>query len=258
MNRILLFLFFGLILFIGSCFEPPKFSKIPVLTFEKVKVKEVAGTTTPDSMIVTVSFKDGDGNIGLGGDEIDPPYNERWFYLLSTNPSCEPGVTAPCKRKSFFDASNRANYVSYSLRRTNPDYDTLPEFLKPNDCLKYFVVRDANNVPTDTLYSTLNPRYNNFFVDIMVKNGASSFKYEFNNQGYPKCDVYGLNGRLPILAKDGNPDNEIPLEGIITYRVVSASFYRDLRNKTISIRVWLMDRDGNVSNVVESDEFTLN
>jgi hypothetical protein len=259
MKRILFILGWVILLAAASCFNPPEFSDIPSISIEEVRVKEVAGASTADSLIITIGFTDGDGNIGLDGSEIEPPFNERWFFLLNPIQSCENGVSAPCTKISYVDQSNLNNYITYKLRRTT--HPELPEFAQPDDCESYFVLRNTNNQPIDTLYSELNSRYFNLFVDIEVKGSGSVFtKFNFNNAPYPKCDIYGLNGRLPILAKDGDLSVELPLDGVITYKVTSPSLYSTLRNKTIRLRVWLMDRDGNISSEegTESDEFTIN
>ena len=242
---------------VGACFEPPQFSNVPSITIENVRVKAVAGASTPDSLIVSIGFKDGDGNIGISGSENGPPYHERWFFLTSPLPTCEPGVPAPCTRVSYIDEGNLANYVTYKLRRQGAPYDILPAFAQPYDCVNYVVLKNSNQVTIDTLYSEPNPQYFNLFIDVYVKNGASFQKFEFNNAPYPNCNIYGLNSRLPILAKDGDVNSKLPLEGVITYKLTSASF-TPLIGKTLKLKIRIMDRDGNESNEDESNEFAFN
>jgi hypothetical protein len=244
-------------LLVGSCFEPPEFSIFPEIEVENVRVKNIADPTQPDSLIISINFKDGDGNIGIDGSENGPPFHERWFFLKNPSPTCEPGVAAPCTKISFIDQTNLANYITYKLRRAGTPYDTLPALSQPSDCLKYVVLRNSNNAAIDTLYSQLNSRYFNLFISVYVKNGATFQKYEFNNAAYPNCDIYGLNSRLPILAKDGDVNSKLPLEGIITYKLTSASF-TPLIGKTLMLRIQIMDRDGNLSNIDDSNEFNFN
>ncbi len=244
---------------IGSCFEPPEFSIIPSIKIEGVRVKEVAGANTPDSLIVTINFKDGDGNIGVDGTETNPPFNERWHFLTSPRATCEPGVKAPCTKISYIDTNNIDDYVTYKFRRTSADYDTLPEYTSPFDCTNYYVLINSagpSPVTIDTFYMQLNPRYSNLFMDLYVKSGATFNKFNFN-QFVSNCEVHGLNGRLPVLAKDKDFDNKLPLEGTITYKILSTSFYAQLANKTLKVKIRIMDRDGNTSNEDESNEFTL-
>jgi len=259
MKRILNILILLGLMAAGSCFEPPEFSNTPTIEVKEVRGKEVAGASTRDSLIVTVNFRDGDGDIGLDGGENGPPYNQFWFFLKSPRGTCEPGVQAPCTMISYIDESNLDDYITYSLRRTTLGYDTLPAFVAPYNCTNYYVLTDNSGqsvITLDTLYSQLNPRRNNFFMELLVKNGADFIKYDFSFP-YPICEVNGLDGRLPILAKDGNFDEKLPLEGSITYKVTSPSFYSTLRNKTLKVRVRIMDRAGNISNEDFSEEFTL-
>jgi len=246
---------------VASCFQPPEFSNTPTIEVTNVRGKEVPGANTYDSLIVTINFSDGDGDIGLDGSENSPPFNQYWFFLKSprTGSECEPGVQSPCSIVSYIQESKLADYVTYKLRRTTPGYDTLPPFSAPYNCTNYFVLYNTSGqtvVTVDTLYSQINPRRYNFFMDVLVKNGSDFNKYDFSFP-YPLCVVDGFNGRLPILAKDGDFSVKLPLEGTITRTVASPSFYSTLRNKTLKVRVKIMDRSGNYSNEDSSDEFTL-
>ena len=87
---------------IGSCFNPPEFSEIPLIVrVEGVRTFEVPGASTPDSMIVSVHFRDGNGDIGIDATQNDPPYNERWFFLKTPITKCENGLFSPCNRISY-------------------------------------------------------------------------------------------------------------------------------------------------------------
>jgi hypothetical protein len=240
--------FLGL-LAMGSCFNPPELSNTPYIKVEGVRTVEVPGIAI-DSLIVSVYFEDGDGDIGIGANENAPPFNEWWFFLKNPSNNCDPGVAVPCKKVSFVDMRRLDDYVSYKLRGTTAGYDTLPEYM----CTRYYEVKEiVDQVPKtkDILYAELNPRYNNFLADLFVKNGLSSSKFEF-----PNCEIHGLNGRLPILARDGDLSLHLPLKGTITYKVTSSSFYGVLRNETVKLRVQLIDRAGNVSNEAFSNDFT--
>jgi hypothetical protein len=246
------------LLAIGSCFNPPEFSEIPqIVRIEGVRTFEVPGANTPDSMIVSVQFRDGNGDIGIDATQNEPPYNERWFFLKTPITKCETGLTSPCNRISYVqDPTKLSAYVTYSMKRTTPGYDTLPAFVQPFDCSRYYVVTTGSQV-RDTLYSVTNRRYSNFFMDIYIKSGNSYDKFNFNSRPYPACEIYGLDGRLPILAKDGDLSAELPLDGTITYKVASASFYSLLRNRTVQLRIRIMDRAGNMSDEAISNDFTL-
>jgi hypothetical protein len=65
----------------GSCFEPPEFSTVPEIDFVDVVFKERNASTRSDSLIVTLKFKDGDGDLGV--DASAPKFNDAPFNNLT-------------------------------------------------------------------------------------------------------------------------------------------------------------------------------
>jgi hypothetical protein len=249
----------GLLISVSCIFNPPDFPITPSITFAGIRWVEVAAQNKPDSLFLSIDFRDGDGDIGIDGTENFPPFNERWFYLKTPkSDGCENGLDIPCRKVSFIDETNLDNYVTYSMRGTTPGYDTLPEFKKPYDCQRYFVLKNDNNTTIDTFYTELNPRYFNIYLDIILVNASNGRDsvFSFNRFPYPNCELYGLNGRVPILAKDKDVSVQLPLEGTITYKITSTSL-TPIKNKKIRLRFYILDRAGHVSNVDESDEFII-
>ncbi|MBL7871643.1 MAG: hypothetical protein JNM78_08540 [Cyclobacteriaceae bacterium] len=228
---------FGLFLFIAwtlcACFTPPEYPIQPQIEFESVVYREY-GTgfdSNADSLILTIKFKDGDGDLGLDPSEISPPYNNKYYYRFSNG-----------------------KYLNYADKRTNPNYDTLPDFVKPFNCINWEVIRE-NNLVKDTLYFELNPNYYNITIDFLVKNFDGSFTEfdltkEFN---YPFCGGT-FDGRFPILFKD-KPGT--PLEGTIRYSMGSPAFKAFFSIKTLKLRIQIKDRALNKSSFIETTEFTL-
>jgi hypothetical protein len=66
---------------LGSCFDPPEFPVVPQIEYEDVVFKEGNATNRTDSLIVTLKFKDGDGDLGI--DAADPQYNDAPFNNLN-------------------------------------------------------------------------------------------------------------------------------------------------------------------------------
>ena len=61
---------------VSSCLSPPEYPVTPEITFKSIEPNRVATITgTYDTVTVTVSFRDGDGDLGLNNDETDPPFN---------------------------------------------------------------------------------------------------------------------------------------------------------------------------------------
>lgn len=249
------------LLLIVSCFEPPQYSDIPRITFENVRTVEVPGASTEDSLFVTVSFRDGDGDLGRDGTYNEPPFNQKWYFLLNPIPSCERTVTPPCKKTSYVDADDLSNVVKYSTRRTNPDYDTLPLYVKPYRCDNYEIIRNSGGQIVDTVYIQRNPRTFTFFCDLYTKESSPSGpvfqKYDWYVGSSCPLPGGGFYGRFDVLGKDNDPDLGLPVEGILTFRVASNSLFATFQNKTLKLKIRIIDRAGNYSNEVESGEFTL-
>jgi hypothetical protein len=217
---------------VSSCFNPPDFPVEPQIEFETIQYKEYGSgfDTEYDSLILTISFKDGDGDLGLDPSENAPPYNNKFYYLIGSE------------------------FITYETKRTNPNYDTLPDFVKPYNCINWEVYKE-NNVVVDTLYFQLNPDYNNITVEFLVKNPDGTFtEFDWREAfNYPNCGI-SFDGRFPILFKD-KPG--APLEGKIRYGMGSIGFKILFSTKTLKLRVQIKDRALNRSNFVETNEFTL-
>lgn len=250
-----------LILSLASCFEPPEYPIVPQIEFSGVVFKDCSNPSVADTLIVSVDFKDGDGNLGIDGEDNNPPFNNRWYFRTTPATQCEPGVAEPCSKikRSSFDPSRLSEFITYKMRRTTPGYDTLPEFKTPYNCINYEIVFDDLLRPVDTIYFQLNERFFNFFLDLYVKQNDGSFqKFEWTRQfTYPLCVTNGSYGRFPILAKDSNLSLNIPLEGTINYRFPSTALLATFSIKTLKLKIRIVDRDFNYSNEIESPEFTL-
>jgi hypothetical protein len=100
----------------------------------------------------------------------------------------------------------------------------------------------------DTLYIESNPNHYNIEVDFLVKNGAGfdEFDWRANNL----CTTF--DGRFPVLA-----DNDNALDGTLKYNMESRGFKPFFGSKTLKLRIQIKDRNLNLSNVIETGEFTL-
>lgn len=81
---------------VSSCISPPSFPDTPSIEFKGLSVVRQPtqpGNTPQDSVIVTVRFKDGDGDLGLNQQEYtNPPYQrfnadgtlnpDHWNYVI--------------------------------------------------------------------------------------------------------------------------------------------------------------------------------
>ena len=222
---------FGLIVF--SCLEAPQYSEIPDIEFEEIVFKDIKDASSADSLILTIKFRDGDGNVGLDPSDTQEPYNDKYYFQF-------PDKT----------------YITYKTKRTNPNYDTLPAFVKPYNCTNWEVYTQNQKV-IDTLYFELNPNHYNILITFQVKDASGNFN-DFDWASfytYPLCEVVGFYGRFPILSKDLNQPS--PLEGTIQYAMNSAGFNIIFSIKTLRLKVKIIDRALNTSNEIITPEFTL-
>jgi hypothetical protein len=262
-RRLLITVFCGV--GIVSCFDPPVYPVEPEIVFKSLNFVEVpdlnTGEVTADSLILVVRFKDGDGNLGLSPNEIDPPYNDRWYYLKANldknlNPACDAYKS---ENKCFYISAYKAEfdkYIDFTDKQSGvPPYDTLKDFVKPYNCTRWEIVRDQNDQVIDQLYFTLNPHYSNIFVEFQTKNSDNTYTaFSWSDfLTYPSCEVQGFNGRFPLLFEPGSSDS--PLEGEIRYSMPSPFFKIIFGAKTIRLRVYIEDRALNKSNEVFSNDF---
>ena len=237
-----LVLTFVALVLINSCFESPHFAITPEIEFNNIVfrkgVKTDPNITPADSLILTINFKDGDGDLGLGSDENYIPYNDKYYYYL--NPNAQPPT-----------------FVTYNTRRTVAGYDTLPDFVTPFNCTNWDVYKDSAGDVIDTFYFQLNRHHYNIFVDFYIKQADDTWKkYDWANEFiYPNCQVNGFDGRFPILSKDLSQSSA--QEGKIRYSMKSVAFLLFFSIKTLRLEVAIEDRKLHKSNIVTTPPFTL-
>ncbi|MFL0683575.1 MAG: hypothetical protein ACK4SF_13930 [Algoriphagus aquaeductus] len=210
-------LLFGLALFGTSCISPPEdFPSVPEIEFSSLVY---APTPSQDSLILTIKFKDAEGDLGLSATEINPPFNPFNFRRDGAN-----------------------NLITYSRRPANaPTYNPVDWVINP-------IVN--NNTIRDTLWVEQNENQYNIFVRFFIKrNGRFT---EFRWQDPPFFTTF--NGRFPrvLTTEEGQP-----VEGSISYRMLSSGWESIFRNDTLRIDVQIQDRALNRSNEVSSPELTL-
>ena len=238
---------------LNSCFEAPTYPTTPEIEFKSIQFIDVPDTPTatpPDSLILTIKFKDGDGDLGLdtqGEDEIR--YADHFYFKVNDNRKYV--TTNP-------DALlNDPNIIRYKTKRTNHNYDTLPPYAPPYNCINWEILKKPSAidpkllVPADTIYFVINPNNKNIFVDFLVKQTDGTFvEFDWLKQ---YCSTF--DGRFPVLSKDLNKSS--PLEGEIVYNMTSVGFLVTFSTKTLKLRVTIQDRALNKSNTIETSEFRL-
>lgn len=179
-----------------SCTPPPELPVIPSIVFKNVKYVETEGA---DSLIVTIEFKDGDGDLGLTSDDILAPY-QPYFDSLDDN----------------------QDTIKFGSRPGLPEYNPID----------YVIRRDAEGTPIDTLLVRINDNHYNYFVHFyQKKNGRYT---EFNWRDKPYYQTF--DGRFPLLNTSGKSK---PLEGELRYSMVSSGWiyiFRDSMRLVVQIQ----------------------
>lgn len=285
----------GIVFFVlSSCVDQPEFSVIPAISYKSIEFIETAEITDPDSLIVYINFKDGDGNIGLTSIETDSPFHQANFFLGSNGQLRPVSSTlvfnfegykfgssgATPKNPSFLLGHlpvSSGKLVSFSSK-SDPAYSFLPPYQAPYTCLinlqaylddTLFVDRayryalnpativDSLISPGNTVthYAVLdqwyvepNENHYNIAVQFLVKNADGSFtEFDWRREF---CTTF--DGRFPVLV-----DKTRPLEGTLSYAMTSTGFMTLFSQKTLKLRIQIKDRTLNKSNIIETEEFTL-
>ena len=200
-----------------SCISPPdNFPSVPEIEFSTIEYVRTSGA---DSLIISVNFKDAEGDLGLSATDVNPPFNPL-NYLR--------------------DAAG--NLITYSKRPTNaPNFNPIDWVIDP-------IIN--NNVVKDTIWVRQNENQYNIFVRFYIKR-SGQFR-EFRWQDPPFFTTF--NGRFPriLISEEGQS-----VEGNIKYRMLSSGWESIFRTDTLRIDVEIQDRALNRSNQVSSPEVTL-
>ncbi|EIM76437.1 hypothetical protein A3SI_10504 [Nitritalea halalkaliphila LW7] len=200
-----------------ACVTPPtNFPSVPEIEFNSLEFVETPGQ---DSLIVSVDFRDAEGDLGLNATEIQPPFQELTFRR-----------------------DQGGNLITFRNRPANaPPFNPIDWRINP-------IVN--NQEVRDTIWVEPNPNHNNIFVRFFIKRNGVFQEFRWEDPPF----FTSFNGRFPrILA--GN--NTQAVEGTIAYAMVSSGWNNIFRNDTIRVEVRIQDRQLNSSAWVSSPEVTL-
>jgi len=155
MKNTLIILLFGLLSSLSACYEKPDFPNAPTITFDKIEkftVQDAATLATKDSIIISINFQDGDGDLGLAiGDTLSP-------YQFFND-----------------DGSINFNYTNHKVSVFIQEGETFVPFILPNAELGYdgrfqpLFEEGKSNPLEGTLRRRLNFSHNNFAPNTVMK-----------------------------------------------------------------------------------------
>ena len=230
-------------LIVFSCDQNENISVIPTITFESLEYKKSPNNISQDSLILTINFIDGDGDLGLSNDEINFPYHPYnaiidddfvWVTYGSQD------ITTP-----FYVYQPDGSYYFYS------DDDDRTPF----NCSDYIIDTVNTTTVLDTFYIQKNENNKNIFIEFYKKNG-NEFEFIDWTRIFDQEFGCGINfdSRFPRLNIGSSSQS---LNGKLRYGMVSYGFNSVLSNDIFKIKVKIKDRNLNTSNIAESPEVTL-
>ena len=204
---------------IFSCEKPPELPTTPSITFESVRF--ASGANGFDSLIVTIGFEDGDGDLGLMGSENDPPY-----------------------QPLNYPRNAQGEFILFGDPEAPAEFNVC-DFITDTDV--------TGDEIADTVYVEINQNSFNIEVDYFIKRGESYEEFDWRREFGPfSCITF--DGRYPPL---NTAEFERPLAGSLSYSMLSSGFLPLFGNDTLQLRVQIKDRALNTSNIVESPDFVV-
>ena len=229
--------------FLFSCIEDNNVSDIPSISYESLEFKKSDNSFNQDSLIITINFIDGDGNLGLSNDENNHPYHPynaiidqefNWITLGSNN------ITPP-----LYIYEPNGVYYLYSNEDDRPSYN----------CEDYIIDTVNTTNKLDTFYIQKNENNKNIFIEFYKKENNEFVLIDWKrifDEEYG-CGI-DFNSRFPPL----NISNSSQLlSGKLRYGMVSYGFEMILKNDIFKLKIHIKDRELNTSNIIETPEVTL-
>jgi hypothetical protein len=272
------FLLFAVSVLVTACFNPPEYSTTPLINFVNVSFIEGTADNPTDALTLSISFRDGDGDLGLSEDAIEEPYHDMFYGLANNGGITEVGKKTEVNGLPQFvhvpDGITGKLATTRTLQR--PEYvDDLPPFINAQEsCTDYKLqtvyilekdkhIIDASYPGIDTLstaagivyvvedmfYFKRNPNHRNIEVEFWVNDGSGNYSLFDWEKTY--CEA-GFDQRFPMLS-----DKTGPLEGALQYALTSVGIKATFGTKVLRLKILIRDRALNISNEVQTDDFTL-
>jgi hypothetical protein len=281
-------LFFVLIICLGSCFNPPEFPVVPEIEFSKIEFVD----SDVDSLILTLKFRDGDGDLGLDNTEnyyLSDPFNINYFFQETgqVNPSTGQMVldtittvtrsTSNGQQYDILDITNpKQGKLVVPRTRKKAGYGWLPAY----NCADYEYIVDRKLLIDAAAASVLDRKQMKIdsLMDPVTKRAAyyqirDTFLIAVNPNHYNiEVDFFvkegndfveydwrkefctqSFDGRFPILSSK----NGTALDGTLKYTMNSLGFIAIFSVKTLKLRIRIRDRALHTSRWIETGEFTL-
>ena len=227
-----------------GCFEAPDFPNTPMITFNKVKFVKAPSnkTNVADTLLITINYQDGDGDLGL-----DDNFNDITFapILIPIKPNTDPNVRIPYRIADEGTPINIPNFDESEI----PPYKGC--YINTN-WLK--IPGKESGKFKDTIFFVGNKNAKNIFVTLLQKNLEGNFEKINWLDKLGNC-TSPINGRFPVLKPVS--EGTVPIEGTLTYSFRQIGIAETFKKDILKLEIYIQDRELNKSNLVITEEFTL-
>ena len=217
------FLFVISVVILSACFNQPEFSNSPTIQYEGISFQKAPNGL--DSLIVSISFKDGDGDLGLSGtsrEDSESPYHEVDFFAndngeLFPLPGIRISSFAGYRYESTLATPRYASYYIepskqvaelITLQSRNEGF-TLPPFSKPYDCFLNDESYLNEGLNPDTVFIFREDDYlikdQSKIVDKLVRIGnPEEYYYAVVDYFYIRSNPFQYNFIVEFLVKNND------------------------------------------------------
>lgn len=211
------------VVILSACFNQPEFSNSPTIQYEGISFQKAPNGL--DSLIVSISFKDGDGDLGLSGtsrEDSESPYHEVDFFAndngeLFPLPGIRISSFAGYRYESTLATPRYASYYIepskqvaelITLQSRNEGF-TLPPFSKPYDCFLNDESYLNEGLNPDTVFIFREDDYlikdQSKIVDKLVRIGnPEEYYYAVVDYFYIRSNPFQYNFIVEFLVKNND------------------------------------------------------
>ena len=211
----------------GACFNPPEFSNNPAIEYKALYFGKAPSGL--DSLVVSIDFKDGDGDLGLSAtapDDARDPYHDINFYandngqqfplvanLVKDFTGYTLGKSKKTPRNTFYEIIGPEKTVGemLTLQSRNEGFPSLPPYTDPYKCAVYEQSYLNKNDQPDTvfIYKDYRSLIKNkaTIVDSLVRDGSpNTYWYAVVDYFYiqPNVGQYNFYVKFLIKQNDGS------------------------------------------------------
>lgn len=266
----------------------PHYPVEPSIEFVKIEFIETPPIGEFDTLKLKIKYRDGDSDLGLDDNYLEPPFNPYFFFLENGSGDTirvPSGFSEIFYYESIITNPLLPGKLVTDETRLKPNYEYLPEY-DPNSCLNYSysqllvseesAVVDETYTIVDTLVDPLNKKYflieeallydrNENHFNIFVEYQVSDDGVDFTKFNWFEEVCFDYNGRFPsildyrgtIKAGPFTIKAKTPWEGEISYSMWNSSFLALFQSKKLKLKITIKDQVLHTSNTIETPIFTL-